>query len=688
MCHKRHSRIFGTATHNFSSMAPCKDVLLLVVAGVLAVVASGQQAVPADKQCTKIIDDESYTCADLGLNVIPESLPPSLKNLDFSFNILFAIYPSTFSRLQNLWQLDLTRCSVSWIYDNAFQNNPDLDTLLLIGNPLMYVADTAFDGPVSLRHLFLTQTCLNHLAFIARHNLDNLETFHLGNNHLTSINLPDSFHAKSLKYLDLQLNNIHAISANDVAILSKATNLSLNLKGNYIKYIEPSSFNSHFFNILDIAGCASSIDISVILEGLMGVSAHILRLGTFNNVPNNIGMTSHSLQALCNVSTMDLNLQNMYFTDLSNNTFHCLATIKKLDLTHTGLSILPPDIRNDSLMTELTLNKNKFENVCDIRLASFPLLTRLSIKGNTEILQLGSSCFEKLSKLQHLDLSLSGIFTSDCCGAQLKGLISLKNLNLSYNNDHTLQDLAFPENGNLELLDFTHTHLHINGSERPFRNLGSLRVLNLSSSQIETSHCDLLTGLKSLVLLNLNGNVFHSGVIQKDNLFQQAPNLETLILSACELIAIDNEAFQALTKLQYVYLNHNKLTVFSSNVFWDLSQILLNFAENDIKIIPQEMLDGISGHSIINLSYNPLDCTCANIAFVMWLRQNKDKVESLEETTCGSPVALSGRRLDMVALSCRVSVVDIVLIVLLVLLVTALCALIVRYVCNRRYQYI
>ncbi|KAJ1209526.1 hypothetical protein NDU88_004901 [Pleurodeles waltl] len=546
-------------------MALRKCFLALALTAHLSCEGSSLQVSAAGKTCVKVIGDESYTCCDLGLNEIPESLPSSLKILDFSFNAIFAIYQSTFSRLRSLRHLDLTRCLISWLYEGAFASNPDLDTLVLIGNPLI------------------------------------------------------------------------------------------------------------------------SVEISVILVGLMGVNAHILRIGTFQDVADNIGIAPHMLQAICNITTAEVNLQNMHFSGLSSSTFQCLTKIQKLDLTNTGLSDLPSGISNNSLLTDLILNENSFEHACDIKLASFPFLTRLSLK-RTEALQLGSGCFKDLAKLQYLDLSISGIGSSDCCSAQFQGLVSLKYLNLSYNDMHTVQDLAFQDNIHLELLDFTHTHLKVNASQKPFRNLQHLRMLNLSSSHADTSNRDLLTGLKSLVILNLKGNAFSSGIIHSSNLLQQVPNLEVLILSECELIAIDNEAFHNLTKLKYVLLNRNKLTMFSTNAFYDLRQIVLNFAENHIKIIPQKMVNGISGLSIIDLSYNPLDCSCDNIEFLTWLHKNMDKMENLEETSCSTPNALAGTRLDMVMLSCGVPVVVIVLIVVLLPLLIAASAFMILYCLKRRYH--
>lgn len=57
----------------------------------------------------QIAANRSYSCEDLGLRQIPEYLPSTTEVLDFSFNFLNTLQPSTFSKLEDLVSLDLTR---------------------------------------------------------------------------------------------------------------------------------------------------------------------------------------------------------------------------------------------------------------------------------------------------------------------------------------------------------------------------------------------------------------------------------------------------------------------------------------------------------------------------------------------------------------------------------------------------
>ncbi|XP_077203405.1 CD180 antigen [Paroedura picta] len=637
-----------------------------------------------DKMCIEITANRSYSCEDLGLRQIPEYLPSTTEVLDFSFNFLYTLQPSTFSKLEDLVSLDLTRCQINWIYGGAFQSSSLLETIVLTGNLLMFIADEAFTGPGCLKHLDLTQTGLTSLAFIPMQDLGNLETLILGSNHIQSLELPPDFPTRNLKYLDFQMNIIQKISAKDIAVLKKTSNLTLILKGNNIAHIESKAFSSMFFYSLNFGGC---INVSVILEGLEGAQTVFLWLGTFKDWHHGIDMSATMLQGLCNISAVDLNLQYHHFSEISAATFQCLTKFRRIDLTHTFLNMLPPDIAGMNALKELNLDINDFTDLCDIHLAAFPNLTHLSLRGNSENLILGSGCLETLPKLQHLDLSNSNVESSDCCTQELRGLRSLRYLNLSYNSNLLFHNLGSEECAHLVILDLTFTRIIPNASQGPFHNLHSLQTLNLSHCQIGPSIEHILQGLESLIVLNLHGNDFGSGATLNDNVFQQTPNLEVLILSSCKLPTIQTKAFYALRKLRHVDLSYNNLIAFSSDAFSILKSIYLNFANNKIRIIPRDMLTSLAGKSIINLSYNPLECTCSNIGLLTWYKQNIDKIEDSEKTACSEPKSLAGVQFSSVNLACGHHTAQTTLIALLVIaVITASVILITRFFKNRYQQ--
>ncbi|XP_073440298.1 CD180 antigen [Dendrobates tinctorius] len=643
---------------------------------------SQESAQTAEPACAEVIANRNYNCDGLGLQEIPNVIPSSTETLDFSFNALFSLYSWMFSRFENLEYINLSRCGINWIYNNAFSNNLRLNTVILTGNPIVYIADIAFLGATSLEHLYLQETSISDLSFIPLKTLNSLETLHLGSNFISSIRFPQDITFENLTMVNFALNQINTISVQESKFLRQIKNLTLILKGNNIKYIEPNSFNHSDFNHLDLTGCAWNTDVSSLLNGLNGLTTHTLSIGTFSDVGPNIDLLPSSLTGLCNISVKELSLQYRQLSKDSKESFSCLTKIEKLDLTSMDLHSLP-HVSQPNDVKELILNKNYFSSLCNISSDSFPLITQLHIVGNQESWGLGSKCLESLSVLTYLDLSHNDFHKASCCTAQFSGLHNLLHLNLSFGAPLQLESPAFPATKQLEVLDLSHVFLLTDGSSSPFSNLADLRTLNLSYSHVNSTYTKMFEGLIKLLYLNLDGNSFHNRILKSDNLFSKALKLETLILSNCDLEIIEKQALQKLENLKSVDLSHNKLTSFATNAFGNLSGVSLNFAFNMISTIPISLVRNISNKTTINLSYNPIDCSCSNIEFLTWYKEQEKIFLDKTNTTCGSPPSLTGTQLMKVSIACGFPLPYIILIIIgaMILIIPILC--LVQY-CRRR----
>ncbi|XP_037006694.2 CD180 antigen [Artibeus jamaicensis] len=645
--------------------------------------ASCKATISLDQMCMEKEANQTYNCENLGLREIPDTLPNTTAFLEFGFNFLPTVQSTTFSRLLDLIFLDLTRCQINWIHEDTFQSHHQLDTLVLTGNPLIFMAETSLDGPRSLKHLFLIQTGISNLEFIPEQNLKNLESLYLGSNHISSIKFPENFPTQNLKVLDLQNNAIHYLSGKEVNTL-EATNLSLNLDGNDIRAIEPGAFRSKVFQSLRFGG---TLDLSVILKGLQNSTTQSLWLGTYEDTDSQ-DLTTATFEGLCEMSVESINLQKHHFSPLLSTTFQCFTQLQELDLTAAHLKELPSGIQGMNSLKKLVLNVNHFEQLCQINAASFPSLTDLYIKGNLQKLSLGAGCLEKLENLQRLDLSHSDIEASDCCNLPLKSLHRLQYLNLSYNMPIGLQSQAFKECPKLEVLDLAFTHLSVSAPRSPFQNLPLLQTLNLSHCLLDTSNQHLLEGLLDLRQLSLQGNHFQDRSISDTNLLQAVSSLEVLILSFCELLSIDQQAFRSLGKVSHIDLSHNNLTESSLDALIHLKGTYLNLATNSIRVIPPHLLPILSQQSTINLSHNPLDCTCSNVHFLTWYKENLQKLEDLEETVCANPPSLRGVKLSEVRLSCGITAVGIFFLVVFLFLFIILLVFSVKFFLRWKYQHI
>ncbi|XP_043919676.1 CD180 antigen [Protopterus annectens] len=633
--------------------------------------------------CLQVVAEKSYDCSGLGATRVPESLPPTTETLDFSFNSITALYNSTFSRLNQLVFLDLTRSQINWIYENVFQEHLYLTTLILTGNLLLFVSETSLSGPIRLQHLFLSQTGITSLTFIPLEKLDNLETLVLGSNRISSLHALNRLNTEHLKHLDLQMNDIQNISAEDVSTLKNVPlEFNLNLKGNALKYMDDAAFDSFHFHSLDLSACIINTDSAEILKGLRGLQIDILKLGSYRDFKGDDHLYPRTLHPLCQVSVKEVNFQSTHFKAFSNLTFQCLNKVQKLIIRNCGVSDLPSNIQGMEVLTHLILDENSFESICDMNLGVFPSLTHLSVKGNHRILNSKEGCLPP--NLVFLDLSHSSIESKSFCTEQLQGLTKLQYFNFSFNVEQELQRLPFESTINLKVLDMSYTRIDYKDLTGPFQNLNQLLVLNLSYTNTDIGKQNLLEGLQSLQLLDLRGNTFSNGVIQSDT-FSSVPVLHVLILSECKLTAIHKTAFLPLKNLTLLDVSSNKLTILSTSLLFDISNISLNFASNEIQIISDDTISHLSKKSKINLSYNPIACNCSNYESIVWYQHNLDKVLSQHQTACGPP--LSKILLSEISLSCSHRSLIAVWIVLILVLLSVLIIFMVKYLNRRIHRY-
>ncbi|XP_073695635.1 CD180 antigen [Garra rufa] len=619
----------------------------------------------ARRRCQQIADD-SYDCSDMDLQVIPDEIPTSVKNFKFSFNYLPSLYNFTFHRLMSLIFLDLTRCGITFMYEDVFKNQSDLAVLILIGNPLVFIAERAFSGPLALKYLSLAQSKIQSLSDIPTDNLAYLEVLDLGGSEIRSLDGLSSYHCQNLRSLQLDMNSIDRISVEDLVPLQNVHGISISFKGNDFVYIEPGAFKSLNLSSLDLSGCLSKMNISSLLKGLEGLKTNRLNLGMYETNPT-VHIPSAALQSFCKIFVTDLDFQLQHFLDLNNSTFFCLDALKKLDLTRAHLDSLQLTMTGLSTLSHLVLDENRFKDVCHINTRNFPLLTHLSVSANSKQLHFSSKCLKSLRVLEELDLSLSLVNpTGPCCNDQLFGLSELKLLNLSYGSQMFLSSQPFNATPQLEHLDFSHSNYTLNDSS-PFSNLQNLKTLNLSWSNTSLTNVNIFKGLKNLQLLNLKGNTVQGGVLNQIELFKYVPLLETLVLSSCKITAFEENLFKGLTYLRQVDLSENKLVKLSTSGFYSLDFLQLNFASNAIAIVGVGSVKDLGKDSTVDLSYNPLVCNCSNFEFIKWVKKNKIKVKHLMETICNA----TGTRIIDADLQCEFPVGVVAFVIILVAIVIA-----------------
>uniref|UniRef100_A0A672KTI7 LRRCT domain-containing protein n=1 Tax=Sinocyclocheilus grahami TaxID=75366 RepID=A0A672KTI7_SINGR len=370
----------------------------------------------ARRQCRQLMADFS----DMDLRVIPDDIPNS--------------------RLKSLNYLDLTRCGITFMYEDIFKYQPDLAVLILIGNPLVFITERAFTGPLARKYLSLAQSKIQSLSDIPSDNLAYLEVLDLGGSEIRSLDGLSSFHCQSLRNLQLDMNSIDRINVPDLAPLHNVHGMSISFKGNYFVYTEP-------------------------------------------------GLT--------------------------------------------------------------------------------------------------------------------------------------------------------------------------------FSNLQNLKTLNLSWSNTSLTNVHIFKGLKNLQLLNLKGNTIQGGVLSLSELFEDVPLLEILILSSCNITALEENLFKGLTHLKQIDLSENKLVKLSTSGFYSLHFLQLNLASNAIVTVDVGSVMDLGNKSTVDLRYNPLVCNCSNFEFINWATKNLIKVKHLMETVCNA----TGTRIIDAELQCEFPVGVLAFVIILVAII-------------------
>nr|ARQ14820.1 toll-like recptor 2 [Oncomelania hupensis] len=168
----------------------------------------------------------------------------------------------------------------------------------------------------------------------------------------------------------------------------------------------------------------------------------------------------------------------------------------------------------------------------------------------------------------------------------------------------------------------------------PVIGLENVTSLNLSNNLAFDIHLDFFSSFpatKSLfVSHNFLGKVIASD--QSGQLFGPLMQLEVLNVSNNYINVLPHQVFQGLGNLQVLDLQHNDLDNFNVNITHMNSLIQILLSDNNIKYLSQEVMDHLDYVAekvapnktvIVDLTFNPLACTCEHLDFLTWVEESK-----------------------------------------------------------------
>ncbi|XP_073690246.1 toll-like receptor 4a, like [Garra rufa] len=587
-------------------------------------------SISAGESCAKITENLHYSCMGRNLSYIPPSIPSSVQNLDFSFNVLKHLQKTVFPVLSYLQVLDLSRCQIKHIENDTFYNVKNLTTLILTGNPITYFGPGCLNTLSNLRRLVLVDVGLSSLQ-LQMNNLTKLQELRVGTNNIQSVSLPSIMSTfKDFSLLDLHANNISMIKTDQTAVFREiGRNMTLILSRNPLFYIEPGAFKDIYLRELDIRSAfVSSAAQKAGLQALYGLNVKRLMLGKYRCDYKISSSDAGYLDGLCYINFYEVFYYMKERHNVPINIFHCMvnATI----VTVKGGIIRETANVPFHEIKELYLISNQLDTVPGKQVSHLHTLEKLVFTDNvaTQIPD-----FIDMPRLQYLDLSSNQITLTSCC-TFFTGTPQLRYLNLSLNPQIGLTMEPFDGLDSLEILDFHRTRVVGMGYRSLFSNLKYLKHLDISYSSITFVNIYCFYGLSNLKILKTAGNHFQGDVASY--LFSNLTLLEHLDMSYCRVVELHPSSFKNLQRLRLLNLRGNNLMTIDFLALQNLKKLTsLYVNENSITSIPLHVLQKLPTNlSEFDLSSNPIDCSCSQTDFILWIIQNQNILKQPEYIFC------------------------------------------------------
>ena len=205
---------------------------------------------------------------------------------------------------------------------------------------------------------------------------------------------------------------------------------------------------------------------------------------------------------------------------------------------------------------------------------------------------------------------------------------------------HNLK-LNFTQNNSLNLLRLSNNF--IDGVESLFMEKPNLDLpidIDLSQNRlVSLTFLDdsAVRGLR-IRKLYLADNLL--GKKMRENVYENHHHLEMLDLSSNGIKELTGKIFIHQTEMKVLRLMKNCLWLVNFE-FTHMNDLrMLDLSENSLIQLNKETRDRIdrmrtiSPHFSVNLRGNPLECSCSNLPFILWVHNNRPLLSNFEETSC------------------------------------------------------
>ncbi|XP_041737851.1 toll-like receptor 13 [Coregonus clupeaformis] len=536
-----------------------------------------------------------------------QNIPENATKINLSKNKIQTILPETFLKFYNLSVLTLDQNKLSSLRGGEFKGLHMLSILNISRNNISVIKVVVFRDLTQLRVLDLSKNIIHKIFPEIFNFLPNIESADISMNKLQSLQ-SGVYNNTSLSWLSLLGNNIDHLNVSGFPALTYI-NLSNNsglhpksgifahnhrLKRLLLMGIETEFFagipmetkqslsmvafsfslersNFTICGLLEVMDSLSSLEINLGRSKLPPNVSVLLECSTPNMVvleKANLGDLGETQLVQDGRKTKRLYLVDCGLKDISHTTFRSLGGLETLQLNDNKLNIQMDTFTGLRNLTFLSLDRSKIRELNPRWFLPLRNLRCLSVIGN-EIIEFIPNTFSDLQNLEELYMRYNVIrYITNQPFSKLSRLVKL---------DLSLNIIKYIEEGS-------------------FRDLENLDYLDLSGNHIKRLTPAILQGLVKLKQLVLYNNCLH---FDKDD----APFINMTALESLEKLTFYKTDLDTLPDNLLPPGNSLKVLLVQSN---------------HLHVLEKSLFDNLPMLRFLDISDNPLSCTCPNAWFKSW----------------------------------------------------------------------